>query len=133
LPQKTQKNTETDFIDKELSYKVRGCVFEVYRQLGNGFLESVYEKALMHELSLQGLQAERQIKIPVVYKNVSVGTFSPDIIVENKIILELKAQANLNIPICKAQLLNYLKASDMKIGLLINFTYPKAIIERFIL
>ncbi|MDA3970057.1 MAG: GxxExxY protein [Desulfobulbaceae bacterium] len=133
MPQKTQKNTETDFIDKELSYKVRGCVFEVYRQLGNGFLESVYEKALMHELSLQGLQAERQIKIPVVYKNVSVGTFSPDIIVENKIILELKAQANLNIPICKAQLLNYLKASDMKIGLLINFTYPKAIIERFIL
>ena len=121
-----------DLIEKELTYKIRGAVFEVSRQLGSGFLEKVYEKALMIELEYNGLVCENQFPIAVKYKSQSIGDYFADIIVENKIILEIKAQENIR-PEHKAQLLNYLKATEMKIGLLINFTHPKAQIERFVL
>ena len=121
-----------DLIEKELTYKIRGAVFEVSRQLGSGFLEKVYEKALMIELKHIGLICENQFQILVKYKCQSIGDYFADIIVENKIILEIKAQENIR-PEHKAQLLNYLKATEMKIGLLINFTHPKAQIERFVL
>ena len=115
----------------DITYQIRGAVFEVNRVLGHGFLEKVYEKALLVELRRRGLSAESQIPLKVVYKNELVGEYFADIVVEDRILLELKAVESLQ-RIHEAQLLNYLKATDYKIGLLINFTYPKAEIKRFV-
>ena len=117
---------------ENLSYIVRGCVYEVYKQLGCGFLEKVYEKALLTELKLQGVQAEAQVPIAVLYKNEAVGEYFADLVVEGAIILELKAQQQI-APANEAQLLNYLKASEIRLGMLINFAFPRASIKRIVL
>jgi GxxExxY protein len=116
----------------DITYKINGAVFEVNRELGSGFLEKVYENALIVELREMGLKAERQVPIIVKYKGNNVGEYFADIVVEKQIILELKAVDILE-KIHEAQLLNYLKATEYEIGLLINFTHPKAQIKRFIL
>lgn len=115
----------------EITYKIRGAVYEVFRVLGVGFLEKVYENALLLELKERGLNAECQFPIKVKYKSKIVGDYLADIVVENSIILELKVVDKLQ-KIHEAQLLNYLKATGYKIGLLVNFTYPKAEIKRFV-
>jgi GxxExxY protein len=117
--------------EEQLSYVIRGCVYEVFKQLGCGFLEKVYENALLKELLAQGLHVESQVPIKVHYKDAVVGEYVADIIVEENVILELKAQQQLS-KVSEAQLLNYLKATDMKIGMLVNFTYPKATIKRLV-
>ena len=116
----------------ELTYQIRGAIFEVNRVLGSGLLEKVYENAMMVELVDRGLKAESQVPIKVIYKGNQVGDYYADIVVEGKIILELKAVSSLE-NIHEAQILNYLKATDYKIGLLVNFTHPKAEIKRFII
>jgi len=116
----------------DLTYKINGAVYEVNKELGSGFLEKVYEKALLLELSDRGIKAESQVPIKVEYKGKEVGDYYADIIVEKKVILEIKAVEALK-KIHEAQLLNYLKATGYKIGLLINFTHPKAVIKRFVL
>ncbi len=116
----------------EITFRINGAIFEVNRVLGSGFLEKVYENALLLELSKRGLKAERQVPIKVSYKGEEVGEYYADLVVENQIILELKAIETLQ-KIHEAQLLNYLKATGKKIGLLVNFTHPKAVIKRFIL
>lgn len=116
----------------DITYRINGAIFEVNRELGTGFLEKVYENALMVELVERKLKAESQVPITVRYKDVKVGEYFADIIVENQVILELKAIDSLQ-KIHEAQLLNYLKATGYKIGLLANFKYPKAEIKRFIL
>ena len=126
----TRKND--GLFSEDLTYKIRGAVYEVYKELGSGFLESVYEKALMIELARIGLQAEHQVPLTVTYKDQPVGKFLSDIVVEQTVIVELKAQAHINMAMCKAQLVNYLKASGLKVGLLVNFTFPKARIERIV-
>jgi len=118
--------------DEELTYKIRGCVFEVYRELGAGFLEKVYENALMIEMQNQGLLFKSQQSLNVKYKNVIVGEFITDVVVENRVLLELKAISKIT-SLHEAQILNYLKATDLKIGLLINFTYSKATVKRYVL
>ena len=115
----------------ELTYAINAAVFEVNRVLGAGFLEKVYEKALLIELVQRGLKAESQVPIIVKYKGKEVGEFYADIVVEDQIILELKTVNSLQ-NIHQAQLLNYLKATGYKIGLLVNFTHPKAQIKRFV-
>ncbi len=115
----------------ELTYLINGAVYEVNRVLGGGFLEKIYEKALLVEFHKRGLKAEAQIPITVKYKGQVVGEYFADIVVEGQVILELKAIEQLQ-KIHEAQLLNYLKATGFKIGLLINFKYPKAEIKRFI-
>lgn len=117
--------------EEELTYKIRGAVFEVYRTLGAGFLESVYQNALMQELHLQGLKVISEVPLQVAYKGYSVGEFRVDLIVEDKVLLELKAQPTLPSS-AEPQLINYLKATGIKVGLLINFTYPKATIKRIV-
>ena len=116
----------------ELTYKINGAIFEVNRVLGSGFLEKVYEKALMVELKLRGLGAKSQVPVSVDYKGENVGEYFADIVVENQIILELKSVYSLQ-NIHEAQLLNYLKATGYKVGLLVNFTHPKAEIKRFVM
>lgn len=115
----------------DLTYKINGAIYEVNRVLGSGFLEKVYENALIEELKDIGLKAENQVPINVRYKGKDVGEYYADIIVENTVIIELKAIDSLQ-KIHEAQLLNYLKATDCEIGLLVNFTHPKAEIKRFI-
>lgn len=119
-------------LHEDLTYQIRGAVFEVYKQLGHGFLESVYQNALMHELELRGLKVIKEQPLNVIYKGQTVGNFRADLIVENQVLLELKAQAELPKS-AEAQLINYLKITGIKIGLLINFTHPKATIQRIIL
>jgi len=118
-------------IEKELVYKINSCVFEVYRELGHGFLERVYEKALLIEFNSQRLKAQAQVPIQVHYKGEIVGDYYADLVVEDKVIIELKAQEHLN-KAHDAQLLNYLKATKIEVGLLVNFTYPKATVKRFV-
>jgi len=117
--------------DDKLTYEINGAVFEVNRLLGSGFLEKVYENALMIELNDRGLRAENQVSISVNYKDYLVGEYFADIIVDDRIILEIKAVDRL-LKAHEAQILNYLKATGYKVGLLINFTYPKAEIKRFV-
>jgi GxxExxY protein len=116
----------------EITYAINGAVFEVNRVLGPGFLEKVYENALLIELRERGLKAENRVPIKVFYKDKVVGEYIADILVEEKVILELKAVERLE-KIYEAQLLNYLKATEIQIGLLINFTHPKAEIKRMVL
>jgi GxxExxY protein len=116
----------------EITYRINGAIFEVNRELGAGFLEKVYENALMVELRNRGLKIESQKPIVVKYKGKEVGEYFADIVVEDQIIIELKAVDALQ-KIHQAQILNYLKATGYKIGFLVNFTYPKAEIKRFIL
>jgi len=118
--------------DEELTYKIRGCVYEVYRELGSGFLEKVYENALALELKKNGLKVDKQHAIEVSYKDSIVGEFAIDLLVESRVIVELKA-VNKLLPIHEAQLLNYLKVTNKKLGLLVNFYYPKAVVRRVIL
>ena len=116
----------------ELTYQINGAVFEVNRILGSGFLEKVYQKALLIELRKRGLKAQSEVPIQVQYKGELVGDYFADIVVEDRIILELKAIEKLQ-KVHEAQLLNYLKATGMHVGLLINFTHPKAEIKRMVL
>ena len=116
----------------DITYKINGAVYEVYRVLGHGFLEKVYENALMIELPNSGLMARRQFPIKVNYKGAEIGDYFADILVEDKVIVELKAVEFIQ-KIHEAQLLNYLKATNFRIGLLVNFYHPKAEIKRFIL
>ena len=118
--------------EEQISYAIQGCAFEVYRQLGCGFLEKVYEKALLAEFGLQELRAEAQVPIVVRYKNMVVGEYFADIVVEKRVILELKAQQQMH-QASKAQLLNYLKATGLHLGMLINFAFPKASVKRVVL
>ena len=117
---------------EDLTFKIRGAIFEVNKVLGHGFLEKVYENALMLELQDRGLRAECQVPISVHYKKREVGEYFADMVVEDEVILELKAVESLK-RIHEAQMLNYLKATDYKVGLLVNFTHPKAVIKRFVL
>ena len=116
----------------ELTYLINGAIFEVNRQLGAGFLEKVYEKALLVELQDKGLKAESQVPVQVTYKGREVGEYYADIIVEKQVILEIKAVDSLQ-KIHEAQLLNYLKATGYKVGLLVNFKHPKAEVKRYVL
>ena len=104
----------------------------MFRELGAGFLEQVYHRALLLELTQRGLSVESEKRIPVQYKGSVVGDYVADIVVERKVILELKAQNELS-KMHEAQLLNYLRATGIKIRLLINFVHPKAEIRRFVL
>jgi GxxExxY protein len=118
-------------MDDELTRKVIGCAFEVSNTLGAGFLEKLYENALLVELENRGLSFQRQQKLHVEYKGVLVGEYIADIVVENSLLLELKAVSRLGGE-HEAQLLNYLKATGLSLGLLLNFGRPKLEIKRMI-
>lgn len=121
----------TDVVYKELSYQIMAAVFEVYNTLGFGFLEKVYERALLKELCLRNIQVEAQKEIKVFYKGDEIGTYFADLVVNDEILLELKAVESLN-NIHKAQVLNYLKATGLKLGLLINFGRERVQYERLV-
>ncbi len=109
-----------EYLYSEISSKVLKAFYNVYNKLGYGFLEKVYENAMLIELRKFGLFAERQKPIKVYYDNELVGEYFADIIVNNCLIIELKAMENL-CPEHEAQLVNYLKATEIEVGLLLNF------------
>ena len=117
--------------DEDLSYQIRGAIFEVYKELGCGYLEKTYERALLVELNVRGLEARGQVPLAVRYKGQIVGEYLADVLVENCVLLELKAQSRLS-GVEDAQLLNYLAISGLRVGMLVNFTYPKAQIRRLV-
>ena len=105
---------------RELTDQIIGTFYEVYNELGFGFLESVYENSMVIALKAKRLDVEQQVSIPVWFRGERVGDFVPDLIIEDKVILELKAVRTLDER-HKAQLLNYLKATEIEVGLLLNF------------
>ena len=118
----------------EITEKIIGCAIEVHRNLGPGLLESIYENALCFELNQINVKHEKQLKIPIVYKGLSLGEYRLDILVENEIIVEIKAVDRYD-RVFEAQMLTYLKVTGKKLGLLMNFNVPvlKNGIKRIIL
>ena len=119
-------------LHKELSYKVVGLAMQVHTELGYGFLEKVYENALMILLGENGVKAEQQVPIKVYFHERIVGEYIADILIEDCIILELKAQEKI-IEIHKVQTLNYLKATGLSLAILMNFGKHKLECERLVL
>jgi GxxExxY protein len=115
--------------NEKITEKIIGCAFNVYNHMGAGYLESVYEHCLLIELKKAGLNAKSQHPIKVLYENQVVGEFIADIIVEESIIVELKAVSQLT-KIHEAQLVNYLVSTGKDIGLLINFGPEKVTLKR---
>ncbi|MCK5328194.1 MAG: GxxExxY protein [Candidatus Latescibacteria bacterium] len=111
-------------LEKELTEQIIGAAIEVHRYLGPGLLESAYEECLCHELCLRGLKFERQRPLPLEYKGVKLDCgYRLDVVVEGKVVLELKTVEAIT-PIQEAQLLTYLRLSEIKVGFIINFNVP---------
>ncbi len=119
---------------KEESYVIQGAVFDVYREMGKGFLEAVYHECLEVEFSARNIPFRSQVDVQLRYKGKPLlQTYKPDFVCFDSIIVEIKAVEEI-VPAHEAQLLNYLKATGMRLGILVNFgTYPKASIKRFVL
>lgn len=122
----------SQIIYKDLSYKIVGLAMQSHNELGFGFLEKVYENALMVLFAENGISAQAQVPIQVMFHHRIVGDYVADIVVENSIILELKAQDRIT-EIHKAQTLNYLKATQFKLALLINFGRDRLEYKRLVL
>ncbi len=107
--------------DNELTYEIRGAIFDVYNELGPGLLESVYEEALAYELKERGLDVDRQVEVPIIYKGNELKTpLRLDLLVNDQVIVELKSVEEMK-PVFAKQLLTYLKLMDKRVGLLVNF------------
>ena len=107
--------------NKDITYEIRGAIYDVYRTLGPGLLESVYEEALVYELKLRHLNVQRQKPIPVIYKGVALNSeLRLDLLVEDSVIIELKSVEDLKKVFAK-QLLTYLRLTNKKVGILVNF------------
>lgn len=107
--------------ENEISYKIRGAIFNVYNNLGPGLLESAYEVALQYELRKEGMHVQSQVALPLIYddKKLEIG-YRIDLLVENKVIIEIKSVENLS-EVHHKQVLTYLRLSNKKLGLLVNF------------
>ena len=116
-------------LHKEITERIIEACYEVANELGAGFLESVYEKALLVALSEKGIDVASQVPMAVSFRKQNVGEFFADIIVESKVVVEVKAVKRL-IPEHSAQVINYLKATGIEVGLLVNFGGPKVEIKR---
>jgi GxxExxY protein len=127
-----QKTKEIMMEINAITERIIGCAYTVSNTLGAGFLEKVYENALAHEMRKQGLQVTQQHPAPVVYDDVVVGDFVADILVEEAVLVELKAVKALD-NVHMAQCLNYLKATGLGMCLLLNFGDPKLMIKRIVL
>ncbi|SRR5579885_2293930 len=122
---------EKEILYKDISYKIIGLAMEVHSKLGYGFLEKVYENALMLLFRREGIQAKQQAPIKVYFDGEAIGEYFADILVEDKIILELKALDKI-IDVHRAQTLNYLKATGLRLAIILNFGKKRFEYERLI-
>jgi len=118
-----------DFKHKELTAKIIKVFYKVYNTLGYGFLEKIYENAMMNEFKKEGIPAEAQASIKVFYEGEVLGEYFTDVLVDKKVIVEIKATKSL-VEENEAQLLNYLKATEIEVGLLLNFGPEPDIMRR---
>jgi GxxExxY protein len=127
-------NTENKLIYEEETFAIRGAIFEVYSHMGTGFLEAIYQECLETEFSSRNIPFTAQSELFINYKGNSLKQkYRPDFVCFDKIIVEIKAVKDIAAE-HKAQVINYLKATNLKLGLLVNFgCHPKAQIERFVL
>ena len=119
--------------DNPLTHKIIACAIEVHKKLGPGLLEKLYKEAMVVEMELNGLKAEKNVKVPVAYKGKPIGDYFIDLLVDDSVILELKS-VERHDPIFEAQILAYMKLTGKKVGLLINFNSKmvKDGIKRFV-
>jgi GxxExxY protein len=122
----------TNIVYPDLSYRIMGAIFEVHKKLGPGFFESVYEKALIEELSGRGMKVETEKIIDLTYKDKKIGVHRLDLVIDNKVVVELKTVGRFSIH-QKAQLTSYLKASGYKLGILVNFSKSKVEYRRVLI
>lgn len=107
--------------ENEISYKIRGAIFNIYKKLGPGLLESVYVTALEYELSKEGLKVKKEVPVPVFYEEIKMEVgFRLDLLVDDKVIIEVKSVENL-AEVHHKQVLTYLKLTDKKLAILVNF------------
>ena len=123
---------DIDQTTEKITEQIIGSAFEVINELGHGFLEAVYQKALVHELRSRKLMVQEQVPFQVRYKETPVGKYVSDIIVEGTVVIELKTVEKL-APAHTGQVLNYLRASHLSVGLLLNFGNPKLEYRRILL
>ena len=123
---------DKEIIYKDLSYEIIGVAMEVHRELGSGFLEKVYENALMVLLNERGIKAEQQKEIKVYFRGAIIGNYIADILIEDSIIVELKTVERI-VDIHRAQVMNYLKATRLKLSMIINFKNKSLEYERIVL
>jgi GxxExxY protein len=119
------------FLHEQITEQVIGAAFEVHSVLGHGFLERVYQRAMQAELLRRGIACEIEHRINVLYKGINVGDYAADLLVDGKVVVELKVSVDYN-PLDEAQLLNELRATGMKVGLLINFGRTKVEFRRLV-
>lgn len=124
-------NTEKEFLYKELTGEIIDSACNVHNTLGCGLLEKIYENSLAWELELRGRKVSSQKEFKVIYREKEVGIYYADLVVDDKVIVEVKAVEEID-DIHRAQLLNYLRISGLRIGLMMNFAKPKLQYERFI-
>lgn len=123
--------TDDKLIFADLTYKVRGAVFNVYNELGYGHKEQVYQKALAEEFMALGIAYKKEVGLNVKYRGKVVGSYRPDFVVEEKVIIELKA-VEFMPKFYQDQLLHYLKTTGFQLGLLVNFGSSRLLIKRLI-
>jgi GxxExxY protein len=128
---KNKEYPETKYPHSEITDKIIKCAIEVHKTLGPGFLENIYEKALLYELNQAGLKAREQVSIPIDYKGTNIGEHRLDLLVADEVIVENKTVSEFD-DIHMAQVLSYLKATGKQIGLLLNFAKTKVEIKRVI-
>ncbi|TSJ44053.1 GxxExxY protein [Mucilaginibacter corticis] len=120
-----------DYENDVLTQKIIGCCYKVHSSLGPGFIEKIYAKALQHQLAKEDLSFEIEKEFNVYFDEQFVGKFRCDLFIENKVIVELKSVTGFIPKLFQSQLLSYLKASKVKVGLLINFGNPSCEVKRF--
>ena len=125
----TMITADKNYLHAELTDKIIACAYDVYNQLGVGFSEKVYENAMMIKIAQKNLTAVQQVPVNVFFEKQLVGEYFPDLLVESKVIVELKAVSTLS-KAHEAQLVNYLKATGIKVGLLVNFGEKLKIVRR---
>jgi GxxExxY protein len=125
----TMIKADKNYLHAELTDKIISCAYDVHNQLGFGFSEKVYENAMMIKIAQKNLAAVQQTPVNVFFENQLVGEYFPDLLIEKKVIVELKAVSTLS-KAHEAQLVNYLKATGIKVGLLVNFGEKLKIVRR---
>ncbi|MCU0454371.1 MAG: GxxExxY protein [Bacteroidetes bacterium] len=119
-------------LEKDLVFRIVGCAFEVHRVIGHGFREKTYENALRVELRSHGMTVDQQMRFPINYRSERVDEFVPDLLVEGRVIVDTKTAERI-IDEHRGTMLNYLRISGLKVGLIINFKHPKLEWERLVL
>lgn len=128
----TKAHESEPLLHKELVYSIVGCAFEVLKEIGHGLHEKPYENALVVEFGFKGLKIDQQRRFPILYKSVQVGEYVPDLLVDSAVVVDAKVIDQIT-DIERGQMLNYLRITKLRVGLLLNFKRPKLEWERIVL